>query len=64
MTTSRADQLRLAVARFTNHRGAVVGAGVLVDRTHVLTCAHVVAAAIRSMWRFRTPDRRCTDVER
>jgi tetratricopeptide (TPR) repeat protein len=45
VTPSRAEHLRSAVTRFSGQRG-VVGAGVLVDRHHVLTCAHVVAAAL------------------
>lgn len=33
-------------ARVLGRQGVVCGAGLLVDRLHVLTCAHVVAAAV------------------
>jgi S1-C subfamily serine protease len=43
MTTS----LESAIARFHSTRGTVVGVGFLVTDRRVLTCAHVVAAALR-----------------
>jgi hypothetical protein len=50
MTTS----LESAIVRFRSTRGAVVGVGFLVADRRVLTCAHVVAAALRL--RHGTPD--------
>lgn len=42
--------------RIGNARGEVYGAGVLVDPLHVLTCAHVVAAILRSDPAGHRPD--------
>ncbi len=38
--------LEAAVARVRSAAGAVVGGGFLVDPSHVVTCAHVVASAL------------------
>lgn len=40
------DAPKSAIARLHGQDGGVVGAGFLVDATHVLTCAHVVAQAL------------------
>ena len=39
-------QLRAAIARIRQTKGKVVGAGFLVSNKHILTCAHVVNAAV------------------
>ena len=39
-------QLTSAIARISNSNGEVVGAGFLVAEKHILTCAHVVNAAL------------------
>jgi hypothetical protein len=38
--------LESSIVRFRKSNGAVVGAGFLVSKKHVLTCAHVVADAL------------------
>ena len=40
------DQETARVVAILDTRGAIVGAGCLVSRTHVLTCAHVVLSAL------------------
>ncbi|NEO61215.1 MAG: trypsin-like serine protease [Moorea sp. SIO4G2] len=47
-------QLRAAIARIRQAKGRVVGAGFLVSDQHILTCAHVVNAALGKQ--LNTPD--------
>lgn len=44
--TSHVQALKCAIARIYHTSGAVVGAGFLVSERQLLTCAHVVAAAL------------------
>ncbi len=47
------------IAVLKNHDGDVVGMGVVIDETHILTCAHVVNAALgRPVDAATTPRRR------
>ena len=41
-----ADQLKASIVRIVGTNDLIVGAGFLVSERHVLTCAHVVAAAL------------------
>ena len=41
-----APHFATCVARFRSPSGAVCGAGFLIDRRHVMTCAHVVNATL------------------
>ena len=41
------EQLKSSIVRFYNVNESVVGAGFLVAEHYVLTCAHVVAAALK-----------------
>lgn len=41
------EQLKASIVRFQNAEGAIVGAGFLVSEKILLTCAHVVAQALR-----------------
>jgi hypothetical protein len=46
MTGNAFQHFEAAIARFYNSQGIVIGAGFLVADQTVLTCAHVVAAAL------------------
>src|SRR5215467_1093848 len=44
------DYIQASIARIFTNEGAVVGAGFLVSKKHLLTCAHVVLKALGNSW--------------
>lgn len=46
MIVEKPDQLALSLVRILGRTGSAVGTGFLFDRSHIVTCAHVVMAAL------------------
>ena len=56
-----AERAEAGIAAFERADGSIVGMGIVLDSRHILTCAHVVNAALER--EFRRQDQPDTDVQ-
>ena len=55
--------LESGLLRVTKENGTIVGTGFLVSKTHVLTCAHVVCAALEIDATTKTPPNKTVQLD-